>query len=116
MAMLDTPNIRDFGEIAVRNLRRYCERHGYGLHIYRDLPAEPGQEASGNSLKPWVLYKHLPRHEWLFWVGADVIVIVIDQSKFLEVLIQKRDHVIGQDISWTFNSGIVGYSKYIRRA
>ncbi|MEZ2352531.1 hypothetical protein [Caballeronia sp. RCC_10] len=78
LVVLYTPNIRAYGEIAERNLRRYCARHGYALHAYRDAPQEAGQNASGNWPKPWVLRRHLPAHEWVVWIDADVL--VIDQS------------------------------------
>jgi len=105
LAMLYTPNICEYGAIAERNLRRYCERHGYALHLYRDVPPEAG--ASGNWLKPWVLLRHLPEHEWIFWIDADVL--VVDQGQPLESLLQNRDRVIATDMSWQFNSGILGF-------
>jgi hypothetical protein len=107
LAMLYTPNIREYGAIAERNLRRYCARHGYALHLYRDVPPEAGPGASGNWLKPWVLRRHLPEHEWLFWIDADVL--VVDQSRPLEPLLMNRDRVIAADVSWHFNSGIMGF-------
>ncbi|WP_244817893.1 hypothetical protein [Caballeronia sp. Lep1P3] len=109
LAMLYTPNIAAYGEIAERNLRRYCARHGYALHLYRDVPQEAGQNASGNWLKPWVLRRHLPAHEWMFWIDADVL--VIDQSVPLEPLLTNRDRLIANDMSWQFNSGIMGFRR-----
>ncbi|WP_321795408.1 hypothetical protein [Caballeronia sp. J97] len=107
LAMLYTPNIREYGAIAEGNLRRYCERHGYALHLYRDVPPEAGPGASGNWIKPWVLLRHLPEHEWTFWIDADVL--VVDQSRPLEPLLTNRDRVIAMDVSWQFNSGIMGF-------
>ncbi|GGD54424.1 hypothetical protein [Caballeronia grimmiae] len=107
LAMLYTPNVREYGEIAERNLKRYCARHGYGLHIYRDVPAQTNSAAAGNWFKPWVLLRHLPQHQWLFWIDADVL--VIDQKIPLESLLQNRDRVLATDISWLLNSGIMGF-------
>ncbi|KXV03054.1 hypothetical protein CR51_19110 [Caballeronia megalochromosomata] len=107
LAMLYTPNIREYGAIAERNLRRYCERHGHALYLYRDVPPEAGAGASGNWIKPWVLLRHLPEHEWIFWIDADVL--VVDQGKPLEPLLKNRDRVIATDMSWQFNSGIMGF-------
>lgn len=107
LAMLYTSNIREYGAIAERNLRRYCERHGYALHLYREVPPEAGLGASGNWIKPWVLLRHLPEHEWLFWIDADVL--VVDQGKPLESLLTNRERVIATDMSWNFNSGIMGF-------
>ncbi|SAL36324.1 galactosyl transferase GMA12/MNN10 domain protein [Caballeronia cordobensis] len=105
-AMLYTPNIREYGAIAERNLRRYCERHGYALYLYRDVPPEAGG-ASGNWVKPWVLCRHLHEHDWVFWIDADVL--VMDQGKPLDSLLEGRDRVIAMDVSWRFNSGIMGF-------
>lgn len=109
LVMLYTPNIRAYGEIAERNLRRYCARHGYALHLYRDVPSHAGHGASGNWLKPWALRRHLPSHEWVFWIDADVL--VIDQSMPLDTLLANRDRVIAIDMSWQFNSGIMGFRR-----
>ncbi|WP_250535966.1 hypothetical protein [Caballeronia sp. AZ10_KS36] len=109
LAMLYTPNIRAYGAIAERNLRRYCARHGYALHLYREIPHESPHGASGNWLKPWVLRRHLPQHEWVFWIDADVL--VIDQSMPLERLLDNRDRLIAMDMSWQFNSGIMGFRR-----
>ncbi|SAK52065.1 galactosyl transferase GMA12/MNN10 domain protein [Caballeronia fortuita] len=107
LAMLYTPNIREYGAIAERNLRRYCERHGYALHLYRDVPPEAGESTSGNWVKPWVLLRHLPEHEWVLWIDADVL--IADQSRPLEPLLAHRNRVIATDVSWQFNSGIMGF-------
>jgi hypothetical protein len=107
LAMLYTPNIGEYGAIAERNLRRYCLRHGYALHLYRDIPADSGHNATGNWLKPWLLRRHLHAHDWIFWIDADVL--VTDQRKPLESLLHDRDRVIAMDISWRFNSGIMGF-------
>ncbi|MFM0139569.1 glycosyltransferase family protein [Caballeronia grimmiae] len=109
LVVLYTPNIRAYGEIAERNLRRYCARHGYALHAYRDAPHEAGQNASGNWLKPWVLRRHLPAHEWIMWIDADVL--VVDQSMPLDALLANRDRLIAMDMSWQFNSGIMGFRR-----
>jgi hypothetical protein len=106
LTMLYTPNIRNYGEVAERNLRRYCERHGYALYVYRDIPDE-ARGHSGNWLKPWVLRRHLHEHEWVFWIDADVL--VSDQGITLEPILRDRDRVIATDISWKFNSGIMGF-------
>jgi hypothetical protein len=107
IAMLYTPNIRAYGGIAESNLRRYCARHGYALHLYRDVPAEAGPGATGNWLKPWVLLRHLDQHEWIVWIDADVL--VVDQSQPLEPLLAGRDRIVATDMSWRFNSGIMGF-------
>jgi len=107
LAMLYTPNVSEYGEIAEANLRRYCARHGYALHVYRDIPDQAGWNAAGNWFKPWVLRHHLEQHQWVFWIDADVL--VVDQKKPLEPLCQNVDRVLAADISWHFNSGVMGF-------
>ncbi|SAK66402.1 galactosyl transferase GMA12/MNN10 domain protein [Caballeronia fortuita] len=107
LAVLYTPNIREYGEISEDNLRRYCVRHGYALHVYRDAPAQAQPGVSGNWLNPWVLLRHLPQHQWLFWIDADVL--VIDQKEPLDPLLQRGDRVLTMDISWQPNSGVMGF-------
>lgn len=58
-------------------------------------------------MKPWVLCRHLHEHDWVFWIDADVL--VMDQGKPLESLLEGRDRVIAMDVSWRFNSGIMGF-------
>lgn len=109
LVMLYTPNIAVFGQIAERNLRQYCERHGYTCHVYRDIPpAANAANASGNGLKPWLLLRHLSEHDWVVWLGADTL--VLDQDRPLETLMAGRDYVVGRDVGgWAFNSGVMGF-------
>ncbi|AMO95598.1 galactosyl transferase GMA12/MNN10 family protein [Collimonas fungivorans] len=107
LVMLYTPNISIYGEIAERNLRRYCDRHNYTLHIHRSVPAELQLAASGNWVKPWLLNTYISSHEWVFWIDADVL--VTDQGRKLEPLLSQRERVLAQDVSWNMNSGIMGF-------
>lgn len=109
LVTLYTSAIRNYGRIAELNFRRYCERHGYALHVYRALPPEIPSRASGNWAKPWLVRKHLREHDWVFWMDADVL--VNDMGKSLESLIEGRDWVMARDIMavWDFNSGVMGF-------
>ncbi|WP_321799841.1 hypothetical protein [Caballeronia sp. J97] len=103
-----TPNVRAYGAIAEQNMRRYCERHGYTLYVYRQTPAEVGPGTSGTWLKPWFLRKHLPHHEWAIWIDADIL--FFDQRKPLEPLLAGRDILAAHDIGpWVINAGVLGF-------
>ncbi|KXV12363.1 hypothetical protein CR51_06685 [Caballeronia megalochromosomata] len=103
-----TPNVRGYGAIAERNMRRYCERHGYTLYVYRQTPAEVGPGTSGTWLKPWFLRKYLPHHEWVIWVDADIL--FFDQRKPLDPLLDGRDIFVAHDIGpWVINAGVLGF-------
>ncbi|BAO89537.1 hypothetical protein [Caballeronia cordobensis] len=105
-----TPNVRAYGAIAELNMRRYCERHGYTLHVYRHTPAEVGPDTSGTWLKPWFLRKHLPEHEWAIWIDADIL--FFDQKKPLEPLLASRDIFVAHDIGpWVINAGVLGFRR-----
>jgi hypothetical protein len=103
-----TPNVRAYGAIAERNMRRYCERHGYTLYVYRETPAEVGPGTSGTWLKPWFLRKYLPHHEWVIWVDADIL--FFNQREPLEPLLVGRDILAAHDIGpWVINAGVLGF-------
>jgi len=102
-----TPNIASFGAIAEANLTRYCLRHGYTLHAYRQIPWEAPAEITANWLKPWFMQKHLAKHQWLVWVDADML--FLNQTQPLSFLLNNRNILVAHDIgNWLINSGIVG--------
>ncbi|GAB5095473.1 hypothetical protein P9250_15120 [Caballeronia sp. LP006] len=105
-----TANVREYGAIAELNFKRYCERHGYTLYVYRDTPAEVEPGTTGTWLKPWFLRKYLPHHEWVMWVDADIL--FVDQSKPLEPLFANRDLLAAHDIGpWIINAGVLGFKR-----
>jgi hypothetical protein len=106
LATLHTPEIRAYASIAERNLRRYCEAAGYTFYVHRQVPAEIGLRASGNWVKPWLLHGYMPHHEWIVWVDSDIL--VADDSRRLEPLMESRDWLAADDIGqWVFNSGVL---------
>ena len=110
LTMLYTSNIDMYGRIAERNLRRYCEAHGYTLYVHRDIPKEIGLNASGNWFKPWLLHAYLQHHEWVFWVDSDVLIADLDRP--LEGLLDGQDWVLAREVGqWAFNSGVMGFRR-----
>jgi hypothetical protein len=108
--MYYTPNIRQFGAIAESNFLRYCRRHGYTLYVHRETPvgSEPG--VTGTWLKPWLLQKYLPEHEWVLWIDSDIL--FINQSKRLEPLLEGREIVAAHDVGpWVINGGVLGLQR-----
>lgn len=109
LVMLYTPNIAGYARFGEANLRAYCERNGYTLYQYRDVPADFPREACGNWSKPFLLDKHLPNHEWVFWVDADILVMHPEVK--LEQFMEGRERVLTADIcGWRFNSGVMGFA------
>lgn len=108
---LYTPNIRQFGEIAERNFKRYCQRHGYTLYVHHEIDhGYCGEGVNGNWVKPWLLHQHLPQHDWVFWVDADIL--FLRQEQKLEPFLQGRDIVAMHDMgSWLINAGLFGLKR-----
>jgi hypothetical protein len=52
---LYTHHINSYARVAEHNISRYCQRHGYAYHMYREIPDDLGPEISGNWTKPQVL-------------------------------------------------------------
>lgn len=110
LVTLYTPGIACYGHIAELSLRRYCARHGYTLHVYRDIPRETGLQATGNWFKPWLLHGWLAHHEWVVWLDADVL--VADPDRPLAPMLDGRDCLLARDIGqWPFNSGIMAFRR-----
>lgn len=111
--MLYTHHIADFARIAEHNFRRYCERHDYTLHVYREIPAELGENTNGTWTKSFLLESHIEQHEWVIWLDADVLVAGMDQK--FEPLLEGRDLLLAHDVgSWTFNAGVMGFRRTAR--
>ncbi|SAL49508.1 galactosyl transferase GMA12/MNN10 domain protein [Caballeronia cordobensis] len=108
VVMLYTPNIASYARFGEASLRAYCERHGYTLYVYRDVPPDFKRDACGNWVKPFLLSKYLPHHDWVFWMDADII--AMNQTVKLEKFTEGRDRVLTADIcGWAFNSGVMGF-------
>ncbi|KWK64587.1 galactosyl transferase GMA12/MNN10 domain protein [Burkholderia ubonensis] len=110
LVTLYTPDVACYGSIAERSFKRYCERHGYTLHVHRDSPREVGLAGTGNWLKPWLLHAYLAHHEWVIWVDADVL--IADHNRALEPLLAHRTQLLAKDIGqWPFNAGVMGFRR-----
>lgn len=106
--ILYTPNIASSGKVAEHNFKRYCDRHGYALYVYRDKPTDITDNIFGNWLKPWVLKAHISQHDWVFWIDADVL--VVNPLQKIEPLLKDRDLILAKDMAgWHFNSGVMGF-------
>lgn len=104
---LYTRNITGYGLLHERSMLRYCERHGYGYHRYCDAPAFLPDFISANWAKAHLIRQHLPQHQFLLWIDADIL--AIDQASGVEDLLAKRDFIIGMDhTAWPINSCIFG--------
>jgi hypothetical protein len=108
---LYSPDTGCFARIGERNIRRYCEQHGYTFYVHRDVPAEVGMKASGNWFKPWLLQGYMAKHEWVIWIDSDVL--FADMDRKLEPLLEGRDVLLARDVGlgWDFNSGVMGFRR-----
>ncbi len=105
---LYTHHINDYARVSEHNVRRYCERHGHGYHVYRGIPEELDPSISGAWVKSWLVKRHLAQHQWVVWVDADTL--FVNQAKRVEPLLEGRDLLFAKDIgAWDVNSGVMGF-------
>jgi hypothetical protein len=110
---LYTHHVASYAHVSEHNVQRYCERHGYAYHVYRDLPKEIGPGINGSWVRSWLLQRHLADHEWVIWVDADVI--FFNQGQSIDRLLGGRDLLLAKDVgSWAFNSGVMGFRNTAR--
>lgn len=108
--MLYTEHIAAYARVAEHNVKRYCDRHGYALHVYRRMPAALGEGVQGNWAKPWVLRQHFGQHEWVIWIDADMV--FVNPARRIEDLLAGRELLLARDIgAWRVNSGLMGFKR-----
>jgi galactosyl transferase GMA12/MNN10 family len=108
LVTLYTHHIAGYARISEHNVKRYCDRHGYAYHVYREIPPQLDSNISGSWVKSWLLARHLADHDWVIWVDADVL--FTNQSKKLEPLLENRDVLFAKDIGgWDLNSGVMAF-------
>lgn len=104
---LYTPNVASYGHVHERNLARYCQRHGYGYHLYRQVPDFVDAGIGGSWAKAHLMRRHLAEHDFLFWIDADVL--AINQARSIDAVIEGREALVGTDhTAWPMKSGMVG--------
>lgn len=106
-------HVAGYGNIHEHNLVRYCDRHGYAYHLYREVPDFMPAGVRANWTKMHLVERHLAEHELVFWIDADIL--AINQRLGIENVLGDRDFVIGMDHSgWPANSGLMGFRQVAR--
>lgn len=104
---LYTRNITGYGLLHERSMLRYCERHGYGYHLYREAPSFLPDSVTANWAKAHLIRQHLAQHQFVLWIDADILAIA--QASGMEDLLAKRDFIVGMDhTAWAINSCVFG--------
>lgn len=104
---LYTPNISHYGRIHEENISRYCLRHGYGYHLYRDNPAFLPDGLNANWAKVHLIQRHLHEHEFVFWIDADIL--AVNQEIRIDTRIEGRNFICGTDhAAWAINTCMFG--------
>ncbi|KVT12750.1 hypothetical protein WT24_11875 [Burkholderia sp. MSMB1078WGS] len=104
---LNTSEIAGYGQIHEENFVRYCQRHGYAYHVYREIPNDLPGGIAANWAKAHLVRRHLEEHAFVFWVDADVL--AVNQDLPVEDTIAGRDFIIGMDhTAWAMNSCMFG--------
>ncbi|MGL4767510.1 MAG: galactosyl transferase GMA12/MNN10 family protein [Formosimonas sp.] len=108
LVSLYTHHISRYARISEHNVKRYCDRHGYAYHVYRQIPDDVPDNVMGSWLKPKVLLNHFADYDWVIWVDADVL--FRNQSLPLEPILAERELLLAKDLcAWTVNSGVLGF-------
>jgi hypothetical protein len=98
---LHTPEIGLQGAVCERNLKRYCFSKEMTLYVHRKNPRAQ-ERIAATWLKPELLLRHLPDHQFLAWVDSDILLSLeyrLDLS---------NDFTAYQDIGdWKFNAGLL---------
>ncbi|WP_175837006.1 hypothetical protein [Burkholderia anthina] len=104
---LNTSEIAGYGQIHEENFVRYCRRHGYAYHVYRETPDDVPAGIAANWAKAHLVRRHLDEHAFVFWVDADVL--AVNQNLPIEDTIAGRDFIVGTDhTAWAMNSCMFG--------
>jgi hypothetical protein len=107
--------IREPAYVAHRRLRRSARRelrsllHATRLRVPRLSRAAvvPAARRRRELAKLHLIREHLPQHDFVFWVDADIL--AIDQRQPVDGVIDGRDFVIGTDhTAWAINSCMIG--------
>jgi hypothetical protein len=105
---LYTHHINAYARVSEHNVHRYCARHGYAYHVYREVPDEIGKHVNGTWTKAWLAQRHLKDHRWVIWIDADMI--FRNPSRPMEPWLAGRDLLMVKDVAgWHMNAGLIGF-------
>lgn len=108
LVTLYTHHIATYARVSEHNVKRYCDRHGYAYHVYREVPSEIDPSISGSWVRSWLLQNLVSDHEWVIWIDADVL--FRNQNIKLETILEGRDLLFAKDLcAWPINSGVLGF-------
>lgn len=100
---LVTPEIWKYGKYGLVTKRRYAERHGYDLFIYKDT-LDANRPPAWSKLK--IIQKHLSDYSWVFWTDADSLIMNYEIT--LESLINEalgKDMILTKGPIGKYNTG-----------
>ena len=96
---LCTPHIYNYALPAQEILKKYCRKHNYGYHLYRD---SLDKDSHPTWSKASAVLNHIKQHKWLIWIDADAVPIDFNKkiSDFTDRY--KRKSILGShDIGHT---------------
>ena len=68
---LYTKEIEDYAVFSEKDIKKYCERHGYTFYVYR---TKLDQNGSPNWSKAKALLNHISDHDHIIWMDSDTII------------------------------------------
>lgn len=108
---LYTPNIQDYSQYSIKNMKKYCLEHGITLYIFNKRLSNEIEHGCWNKI-PAVLYlMNHTKHKYIIWMDIDAVFNRLDISfdKFIENY-KNKDMIVCRDIKdrkYKFNSGIM---------
>lgn len=93
----------DYAMVSESNFRAYAEARDVTLYIYRGVP-DVYAGLHSTWVKPYLVLRHLPSHEYVSWVDADVLI----SKRF--ILPEGDDVIVYRDPGdWLFNAGFMTF-------
>lgn len=61
------------GIISEKNIKKYCNKHGYNLKIYKEKLYDDDRPLQWNKIK--VIQSEINNYDWIFWIDADCLIM-----------------------------------------
>lgn len=87
---LSTPNLDEYNKYAIPSKERYCAKHGYKFHYYKDI-IDPDRHPVWSKLLAIREVIEATDCDWVFWTDADAV--IIDDTVRLEQFLVNTDNI-----------------------
>jgi len=93
----------EYAKVSERNFREYAQHQDVTLYIHKAIPSElKGLHSTWT--KPYLVLRHLPQHEYISWIDADMLI-----SKDFRIPVGEDVVVYNDPGAWHFNAGFITF-------